>query len=250
MLEAILFDLDNTLIHFDEARFFDEYIRLLAPWFEDLWPRDPFRRRLVESVHALLANDGSRTNMRRFMDHFMEGLGDRSGELGDRFLRFYGSDFQSLRRLVDVPGGNADLLTGLRRNGRLRLVIASNPVWPLLVQNIRLEWAGLAGFPFDWITHNENTHFCKPRIEYYSEICRQLEVEPSRCLMVGNDPVNDMVVSEIGMRTFLVRGPSGSADLPLSDELRRGHGASTTGPDFEGTLADVPRCVDLLLGSG
>jgi FMN phosphatase YigB (HAD superfamily) len=246
MLKVILFDLDNTLIHFDELRFFDEYIRLLAPWFSDLWPQDVFRRRLVESVQALLANDGKRTNMQCFMDHFSGGLGDLSGDLGGRFLRFYETDFQALRGLVEVPDGNPSLLSGLR-NGALRLVIASNPVWPLLVQNIRLGWAGLEGFPFDWITHNENTHFCKPRIEYYSEICRELGVEPGHCLMVGNDPVNDMVVAEIGMHTFLIRRSDGKSALPLSDELRKGRSASAAGPDFQGTLADVPRCVEILL---
>jgi FMN phosphatase YigB (HAD superfamily) len=244
MLKAILFDLDNTLIHFDESRFFDEYISLLAPWFADLWPRDVFRSRLVASVQALLANDGSRTNMQRFMDHFTEGLGDRHGDIGGRFLRFYESDFHSLRRLVQVPEGNRDLLTGMR-DGSLRFVIASNPVWPLLVQTIRLGWAGLDGFPFDWITHNENTHHCKPRLEYYSEICRVLGAEPGQCLMVGNDPVNDMVVTGIGMRTFLVRGPGDPSGLALSDELRKGRGSAAQ-PDFTGTLADIPRCVEAL----
>jgi FMN phosphatase YigB (HAD superfamily) len=246
MLKAVLFDLDNTLIHFDESRFFDEYMRLLAPWFADLWPADAFRRRLIGSVRALLDNDGTRTNHNRFMAHFCVGLDVRPEEIESRFLRFYGSDFHGLRSLVTVPEGNRRLLDALR-NRMLRIVIASNPVWPLNVQNIRLEWAELNDFPFDWITHNGNTHYCKPRIEYYSEICRELDCEPETCLMVGNDPINDMVVAEIGMRTFLVRGPKPDDALPLSDELRKGKGGGAFVPDEQGTLSEIPAAVSRLL---
>lgn len=246
MLKAVLFDLDNTLIHFDESRFFEEYMRLLAPWFADFWPADAFRRRLIRSVQALLDNDGNRTNMQCFMEHFTDGLDGRAEELGGRFLRFYESDFRGLRGLVRVPEGNRGLMSDLRDRA-LGIVIASNPVWPLTVQNIRLGWAGLDGFVFDWITHNENTHFCKPRIAYYREICGTLGWEPGDCLMVGNDPVNDMVVAEIGMRTFLIRPPEEASRLSMSEELRNGRGSGPAEPDFTGTLTDLPQAIRCLL---
>ncbi len=246
MLKAVLFDLDNTLIHFDESRFFDEYIRLLAPGFDDLWPADTFRKRLIASVRALLENDGSATNHDRFMDHFCAGIRVPFETIESRFLRFYGSGFNSLKSLVTVPEGNRRLIEELR-NRSLSIVIASNPVWPLDVQNIRLEWAGLDGFPFDRITHSRNTHFCKPRIAYYSEICRDLNLAPETCLMVGNDPVNDMVVAEIGMKTYWVRVPGTDDGLPLSRELRKGEASTAFVPDGEGPLDGIPDTVNRLM---
>jgi len=40
------------------------------------------------------------------------------------------------------------------------------------------------------VTHIENMSFCKPRIEYYLEICWKIDEPPEACLMVGNDPIN------------------------------------------------------------
>ncbi|MBN2200365.1 HAD family hydrolase [bacterium] len=246
MLKAVLFDLDNTLVHFDESRFFDEYMRLLAPGFADLWPVETFRRRLIASVRALLDNDGTDTNHDRFMNHFCAGIDVSPEMIQSRFLRFYRSDFHDLKRLVTVPAGNRRLIEELRRRS-LMIVIASNPVWPLDVQNIRLGWAGLDGFPFDRITHSGNTHFCKPRMAYYSEICRELNLAPESCLMVGNDPVNDMVVAEIGMRTYWVRVPGTDDGLPLSRELRKGEAAAVFVPDGSGPLDGIPDTVNRLL---
>ena len=68
----------------------------------------------------------------------------------------------------------------------------------------------------------------------------------SRCLMVGNDPVNDMVVGTIGMKTYLVTD-SDPADLVMS---RTTYGAAPSGipkPDFEGPLRGVPEAVKSLL---
>jgi FMN phosphatase YigB (HAD superfamily) len=54
------------------------------------------------------------------------------------------------------------------------------------------------------VTHIENMSYCKPRIEYYEEICVKMDERPEACLMVGNDPINNMIVATIGMKTFLI----------------------------------------------
>jgi FMN phosphatase YigB (HAD superfamily) len=237
--EAVLFDLDNTLIFFDERKFFERYIQMLAPVFSDVWPFDQFYKRLIESVQALLQNDGVRTNAERFMEHFSKGKEDKAGDLWDRFLRFYSTEFDRLRSLVRVPDGNPEVFEKLKSEN-VKLVVASNPVWPLSVQEKRLEWAGLRGFPFDLITHIENTSFCKPRIEYYREICRLLGVNPKSCLMVGNDLVNDMVVAKIGMKTYFVNSDLADSSLSLSRELRKHADWDAFRPDFQGPLSGVP----------
>jgi FMN phosphatase YigB (HAD superfamily) len=241
-IEAVLFDLDNTLIFFDEHMFFQRYIEKLAPVFSDLWPFEQFRQRLVESINALLRNDGTRTNAERFMEHFSKGFEYETDGFWNRFLRFYDSEFDSFRELVRVTEDVPDVFTELCRT-KIRTVIASNPVWPLSVQKMRLSWAGLDDFPFDLITHIENTSYCKPSIEYYREICRMLDVEPSSCLMVGNDMVNDMVVAKIGMKTYLVQDGRADSTLHLSATNRGNAEEQTFHPDFQGLLTGVPSAV-------
>jgi FMN phosphatase YigB (HAD superfamily) len=241
-LKAVLFDLDNTLIYFDEHEFFRQYIKKLAPVFSDIWPFEKFYKRLIESVQALLHNDGSKTNAERFMEHFSKGAEDKAEDLWGRFLQFYLTEFDQFRNLVHVPDGNPDVFQKLKSED-VKLVVASNPVWPLSVQEKRLTWAGLGGFDFDLITHIENTTHCKPNIEYYQEICRLLSVEPESCLMVGNDIINDMVVAKIGMKTYLVENDRADASLSLSKELRGYCDAEAFRPDFQGPLSEVPATV-------
>ncbi len=64
-------------------------------------------------------------------------------------------------------------------------MIASNPLWPSIAQNKRLAWAGLGDLDFDLVTHIENMTYCKPRVEYYREICVKIGERPEACLMVG-----------------------------------------------------------------
>jgi FMN phosphatase YigB (HAD superfamily) len=242
MLKAVLFDLDNTLIFFDEKVFFDRYMRALAPVFSDLWTFESFHQRMIESVQSLLNNDGSRTNADRFLERFSNGHGEKARNLWDRFVRFYDTEFDQFRTLVHAPEGIRGVFLELK-NQNVKLVIASNPLWPLSVQQKRLDWAGLGGFPFDFITAIENVSYCKPKLEYYLEICRFLDTGPESCLMVGNDQVNDMVVSKIGMKTFLLRDTQADEALSLSRELRKNAAGESFKPDFQGILADVPGVV-------
>jgi FMN phosphatase YigB (HAD superfamily) len=242
MLKAVLFDLDNTLIFFDEKVFFERYMRALAPAFSDCWPFESFYRRMIESVQSLLHNDGGASNAERFLESFSRGRPEGTCGMWDRFVRFYDTEFDRFRELVHAPEGIRGVFEELKQEN-VRLVIASNPVWPLSVQKKRLEWAGLAGFPFDLITSIENMSHCKPNLEYYREICGFLDTEPEFCLMVGNDPVNDMVVSKIGMKTFLLSDGQADDAFSISSEIRRHAAGEDFHPDFQGSLNDVPDVV-------
>jgi FMN phosphatase YigB (HAD superfamily) len=241
--EAILFDLDNTLIHFDEHRFFERYMRTLAPRFADLWNFEDFQSRMLQSIQALLQNDGTRTNANRFLERFAEGSIASSQVLWDRFTAFYAAEFDGFRDMVEVQDHVASVLDELRKAG-IRLVIASNPVWPMFVQEIRLGWAGLRNFPFDFITSIENMGFCKPNPDYYRQISERIGVPPGACLMAGNDPVNDLAAARIGMKTYLVNEVrSGGGILSLNRPLQGDGSARGFTPDFNGPLHRIPAAV-------
>jgi len=53
-------------------------------------------------------------------------------------------------------------------------------------------------------TTYENSHYCKPNLRYYEEVCAKLNVSPAECLMVGNDVGEDMIAQQLGMQVFLL----------------------------------------------
>jgi FMN phosphatase YigB (HAD superfamily) len=122
-------------------------------------------------------------------------------------------------------------------------------MFPLNVQLKRLAWAQLGDITFDLVTHIENMTFCKPRLEYYLEICKKIETPPQACLMVGNDPINDIIVTRLGMKTFLTLDGLEHDDsgLSLSRELRNGTNIEIPTPDFQGHLADLPGVISQFL---
>jgi FMN phosphatase YigB (HAD superfamily) len=130
-------------------------------------------------------------------------------------------------------------------------VVATNPIWPLAVQQKRLAWAGLGGIDVDLVTHIDNMSFCKPGLGYYLQVCQLIGVEPGECLMVGNDPANDMVAARIGMKTYQTTDSRAYSKKPLAiSKSVIGNNLDGIPPaDFSGPLADVPRAVDILLGS-
>ncbi|MFC1816163.1 HAD family hydrolase [Thermodesulfobacteriota bacterium] len=240
MLKAILFDLDNTLVLFDESKFYDGYLRRIAPIFADIMPPAMFQKRLITTTRSLKQNNGSVTNKEYFMEVFSREYENRREELWQRFEYFYDNEYDKLEAIVSLPDSLHDVFDELLGR-RIKLVLASNPIFPLRVQMKRAEWAGLEHIPFYWVTHIENMTFCKPRVEYYLEICRNIDEQPGTCLMVGNDSVNDMIAARAGLKTYLTDDALGidSSSLTLSRNRRKIQAPHIPAPDFKGPLAGV-----------
>ncbi len=250
-LKAVLFDLDNTLIRFSEREFFESYVSRVSEAFSDIMPPDVFVSKLLLSTQALVDNRGEMSNADYFMNAFVGGYEDRREEIWGRFLSIKQSEYDRVPDLMTLPKGVREVLLYLKRR-RTKIVIASNPIWPLEAQLKRLSWAGLADLQFDLVAHIENMSYCKPHVEFYREVCAKIDESPETCLMVGNDPVNDMVVATIGMKTFLVVDESTTEDsaLELSRSFHSRAPAEIPAPDFVGPISGVPDAVEVLLGSG
>lgn len=251
MLKAALFDLDNTLIHFDEREFFEAYVPEISRVFSDLMPPETLIEKMLLSTQMLVMNNnGQMNNAEYFMASFSQGYEKYKDEIWKRFIKFYETQFDQFKSLVSATPGVRKVFVKLKNMG-VKLVIASNPIWPEIVQLKRLSWAGLGDWNFELVTHIENMSHCKPHIEYYLEVCQKINEKPDECLMIGNDPVNDLVVAKIGMKTFLVTDSSeiGGSGLELSKSIRDDSAAESITPDFKGPLSDVPGAVEALLGA-
>lgn len=248
MLHAVFLDLDNTMVLFDERSYFRQYFAKITPEFSDLFTPGEFEERYLRAALSLKGNTGAVSNRDFFLENFCNGDACQGKAIWRRFMTFYGDGHSRIRVDASVPDGLNGVLDALRRSG-LKLVIASNPVFPAAAQKGRLAWGDIDPGQFDFFTEIENMTFVKPRIGYYRQICQKIGEPPEACLMVGNDLQNDMVAKRAGLKTYLTREVArfDATSLSLTDDERNQLPEIPT-PDFAGPFAGVTRAVEKLMG--
>jgi FMN phosphatase YigB (HAD superfamily) len=202
-LKAVLFDLDDTLLVNDMARFGPAFYDLIGDRGQDLI--DPARliATLAAAIRAVLDHDDPLiTNEQRFWQEFVPHAGVSEDQLRQLFARFYAVDFPQLRSLTQ-PHAEARVVVQQAKARGLKTALATNPMFPETAILQRMRWGGLSVADFDVITTLENSYVCKPRAAYFSNILQQLEACPSEALMIGDDWRLDIAPAiELGLKTF------------------------------------------------
>lgn len=204
MLNTILFDLDGTLAPFFQDDFIHTYFKLLVRRLSPMgYDGDKLIQALWNGVDAMIKNDGSVTNRQAFWNVFTRELGMQALALESILDDFYSREFDGVRSILREDADRSGLIRSLREKG-YALVLATNPIFPAVAVETRLSWVGLAGSDFDYVTTYENSRRSKPNPGYYLDILSQIGKQGSDCLMVGNNPVDDMAALEAGLSAFLV----------------------------------------------
>lgn len=225
-ITTILFDLDGTLLPIDQQAFTDAYFRELGKKFASLGydPKQAFDG-IWAGTRAMMKNDGNATNHQRFWDDFCIRLGEQAQLLEPQMDQFYQREFDCIKTVMGDGGWVLPLLRELQQKGYC-VALATNPIFPSVAVTTRLQWLGLSPDDFSLITSYENSRYCKPHLEYYGDILRQLKKEPFECLMVGNNPVDDMRASETGLSVFLLTDYlENETDVDCSEYLQGDHQA-------------------------
>ena len=169
MITTVLFDLDGTLLPFEQDDFvkiyFSELCRKLAPMGYE-------PQHTVKSVwggtKAMVMNDGSRLNSEAFWETFNAmnpGLPDARPACDE----FYTHEFEKAKASLKYIPDHRPMIERLKSAG-LRVVLATNPIFPLDGVRTRMAWVNLA---------------------------------PEECIMVGNSVSEDMAAGTLGMDVFL-----------------------------------------------
>lgn len=233
-ITTVLFDLDGTLLPMNIDIFLKQYFIALTKRFAVGIDPDMFNKALVASVMQIVKNDDpEKTNKEIFLEEFFQRVPLKKEKIVPEFDEFYLREFPKLKdqiqlELKDWPA--KELIAEFFSRG-YQVVIATNPLFPLLAIEERLKWVGLLDYPYKLITAYEEMHFCKPNPNYFREICEKIDVHPSECLMIGNDMEEDLPASLIGMKTFIV------------EDFLIDRGKNQFTPDGRGSFLDLYRAV-------
>lgn len=224
-VQAILFDLDGTLLDNDMNLFLPRYFDLLTAHVDHLLPGEEFMAHLMRATRRMLENDGTRTNEEAFAAEFYPLAGHPREEIEPLFDEFYASRFPTLHRYTR-PVPEARRIVQMAFDLGYAVAVTTNPLFPASAVRQRLEWAGVADFPYGLVTSYENSRATKPNLLYFQQVLETLGHPPQASLVVGDEEM-DMVAAHLGCRTFLIPGP------------RTELSADTPPPTYQGRLADV-----------
>lgn len=234
MIKSIWFDLDGTLLFNDMEIFSKEYFRLISEKISCFGNPEFIIPNLQKAVYHMMQNKGPETNEEVFWNKFLSLTNMEREKLRTFFDEFYKKDFPRLKHLTK-PHPYARKVIELSFNLGLKVVIATNAVFPINAIKERLSWAGIDDFPYYLITSMEIMHSCKPHLEYYKEILDIVKEEPENCLMVGNDAQEDISAKKLLINTYLV-----------SDGLVINESKDREVPDFKAPLKELLNILPLL----
>jgi len=227
MYDAILFDLDDTLLRNEMNTFVDAYWRTLLPKLSAPYPDHNMKQAILDATQAMIrAKRSTRTLREVFIEVFQQQTRLDFQDLEPVFMDYYRNEYRQIRDHTQLIPGALSVLKAAQDITPI-IVLATIPIFPRIAILERMLWAGIDQFPFCMITSFENMHAGKPNPEYYQEIADTLDVKTSSCLMIGNDLVDDMVAAKVGMKTFLV-----------TDYINRREESSIV-PDYQGSLQEL-----------
>lgn len=227
-LQAVLFDLDDTLLENDMATFGPAYLEMFSRRLAPLSSRAETKGALRAALDAVLRHDDAQVTNE---ECFNRELAARSALPVDRLKpyidRFLVEDFPQLRPLVRRRPDAAEIVRQACAR-RLKVVLATNPMFPARAIYQRMRWAGLDAQDFARISTPENSHACKPSPAYFREILDAVDVAPEDALMVGNDWRMDIAPAiALGMSAYWITEPDRKHTAEAAPQV-----ASGTWQDF------------------
>ena len=203
--QAVLFDLDGTLLRAEMAEFIPRYVQGLAEYCAPWVKPKKFEQALLQAIRNLIheEGDGRITNEERVYASMRRDLGLSEERLIASLEHFRLNQLVELRHLIRPIPLARQIVQECRRKD-IPLVLATNPVFPWFIIQARMQWAELDEDWFDHVTSYENSHYCKPQPGYFRHLSDLVGVAPQHCLMVGNDLQHDLAAVAVGMPAYLV----------------------------------------------
>jgi HAD superfamily hydrolase (TIGR01549 family) len=185
----LLVDLDDTLLQNSMEIFAPPYYKALSSYLAEFVAPEVMLPKLLEGTNAMLKNTDPAITLEHSFDRiFYPGIGVSKEDLHPSLVQFYNIVFPKLEKYTHQIPAAIEMISDALEIG-LKIVVATNPLFPLIAIQQRLQWAGLNAnnIPFELIACYEEFHFTKPNPAYFQEIISKLGIKANDCVMVGND---------------------------------------------------------------
>lgn len=204
MINTILFDLDGTVLPMDFDKFMKLYFYNMGEHFKSEIEAKKIYQFIMESTGVMIQTNNDKTNEEIFMNHFESLIDGDINKYREMFDDYYHSAFENVKDSTYVSEYMIKSIRVLQDKG-YTIALATNPLFPLIANYKRIEWAGLKPEDFDYISSFENNKHCKPYPQYYLEVLEALGKRAEECIMIGNDVSDDLPASKIGIETYLIK---------------------------------------------
>jgi putative hydrolase of the HAD superfamily len=193
-LEAILFDLDNTLL--DRTRTFRKFTeRFVDQFFKN--QSESKRHEIIDFI-ILLDNDGYKNKTEMFMELLDKLIWEEKPEINE-LIKFYNTHYVECAELMETA---IELLEHCRENG-MKIGLITNG--KNHIQYGKIEKLQIRKY-FDVIVVSEEAGVKKPDERIFQQALLQLNVEPKKSIFIGDHPINDILgASKAGLQTIWMK---------------------------------------------
>jgi len=203
MRDTFLFDLDGTLLPMDFHKFMELYFHNLGVHFYGEIEPKLLAKYIMDSTNVMVQNNNGESNEDKFMNHFATLVEGDISEYRKQFDIFYDTLFENVKLSTYQSTEMIESIKLLKEKG-YRVVIATNPLFPMKANLHRIRWAGIDKDDFEYISSFELNKYCKPHLEYYNEVLESINKKPEECFMIGNDVSDDLPAGKLGLETYLI----------------------------------------------
>ena len=162
MLKAVLFDLDGTLLPMSEDQFTKGYFGMLCKKLAPLgYKSDELVKVIWAGFQEMIKNNGSQTNEQVFWKCFERVYGKDKLKDAPLFADFYRNEFKQAKMFCGENPQAREVIDFVKAQG-LKIILASNPVFPRDGMINRLGYINLNENDFDYSTSYETAHYSKP----------------------------------------------------------------------------------------
>ena len=202
MRDTFLFDLDGTLLPMDYDMFMKLYFYNIGDYFKERLDPNLLAKYIMSATEVVITDKSGLSNEDKFMNHFAALVNDDIEWFKEQFIQFYTSQFENVQASTYKSPEMRQSVDLLKKKG-YKVVIATNPLFPMVANEERIKWAGFTADEFDYVSCFEDSSYTKPHLEYYQGVLDKIGKKPEDCFMVGNDIFDDLSSGHLGIETYL-----------------------------------------------
>ena len=220
-IKNLLIDLDGTLLQVNEVQAkFEFTIRAIRWWskYSKPWKTAKALYKLTLAMKSESFSNSS--NYARGIKVFAYEIGLSEDEACILLEKCLNEIFPKLSKYFSpIPGANEFVNWA---SNHYNLFLATNPLWPKGIVEMRVMWAGIHLEKFTSFTHAKSMTSCKSYVSFFSDLIEQNQLNPENCLMIGDNAYEDGLASRIGIDVFILSNKQKSILKMLNKETKMG----------------------------